>query len=263
MTASDTSESIERRTRLAVLPQVKHWIVIPVVLALLTLLLGFSVKWSPSFASAQYQLDQLFSRHHNSVLNALALAINTALSPRGIIVILVLLFLFLMIVRRSPVNAVAVCTVAGLGWLSSEIFKLIVAEPRPDQSLLQNPLVVEHGTGSFPSGHTTFAVALAIAFYFFARNTRGVTPVVVVGILFAVVVALSRVYLGVHYPTDTLGSFLVAVTTIIFYAGLWNRYGMSVLRHVPFLDRFGPIPAADQPGIRRHGRRAGLDQPNS
>jgi Membrane-associated phospholipid phosphatase len=228
---------------------------VPSLLVLATLILGFGVKLTPGVSTAEFRVDQLLSRHHDMVGNAIALTINTVLSPPAIIVILLVLFVFLLVVRRSPVNAFAVCSVAAVGWLSSEAFKLLVAQPRPDAHLLQNPLVPADGAASFPSGHTTFAVAFAIATYFLARDTRWALPVAVAGGCFALVVAGSRLYLGVHYPSDVLGSFLVAPTAIGFYAGLWNRYGMRVLSRVPVLDRIGPIPS---PAPSRGRRSAAL-----
>ena len=104
-------------------------------------------------------------------------------------------------------NAVAVTLLAASGWLSSEGFKLIVLRARLNSSLLVDPLVPESGWDSFPSGHTSFAVALAIALYLLARNTRWSTPVLCAGVVFALLVGASRLYLGVHYPSDIAGAF--------------------------------------------------------
>jgi membrane-associated phospholipid phosphatase len=235
---------IDPRTRLARLPQLKHWVSWPVVGMVLILLLGFAAKLGPGFAGTELRVDQVLSRHEDGALTAVALAIDTVLSPPGIIVILVLSFLFLLLVRRSPVNAFAFVTVAGIGWLSSELFKRVVAMPRPNGHLLQHPLLAETGQDSFPSGHTTFAVAFAIAVYFLARETRWQRWTAVLGVLFVCAVAGSRVYAGAHYPSDVLGSVLVAASIIGLYAGIWNRYGLRVLNRLTFLRRIGPVPPA-------------------
>ncbi len=242
----------DTRVRLTRLPQLNRWITVPLTLALVTLILGFAVKLNPAVASFEFRVDQGLGAHHNIVGDSIAVFINTVLSPPGIIVILLLLFAFLLLVRRSPVNAFAVCSTIAVGWLSSEIFKVIVGEPRPDARRLPHPLVSADGSGSFPSGHTTFAVAFAIGIFFLARGTRWAVAAGVGGAAFAVLVAGSRVYLGVHYPSDVVGSFLVATAAIVFYSGLWNRYGLALLRRIPLLSRIGPIPAAEL----RRGRRA-------
>lgn len=241
-TSPHTVDNLAARTRLATLPQPRHPIQRPVILALVTLALGFTIKWLPQFRNAEFGIDQFLSRHHSPALNGIALTIQVLLSPIGILDTLIVVFLFLLLVRRSPVNAIAVVSVAGIGWLSSEVFKIVVAQPRPNQALLQNSLIPEGGTGSFPSGHTTFAVAFAIACYFLARQTRWSKATLAGGILFVTVVGLSRLYLGVHYPSDIIGSVLVAATTTSVVTVLWNKYALSVLARIPLIDRFGPLP---------------------
>ncbi|TFD10015.1 phosphatase PAP2 family protein [Cryobacterium sp. TMT1-2-2] len=189
--------SSDPRARLARLPQLRWWISVSLLLVLVTLILGFAVKLNPRLSGAEFRIDELLSRDHLAVGNTIALTINAVLSPPGIILILLVLFAFLLIVRRSPVNA--------------------------------------------------FAVTFAIAIYFIARGTRGATPAAIIGLGFALLVAGSRLYLGVHYPSDVLGSFLVAPAAICIYTGLWTQYGMHILNWIPFLDRIGPIPPTPQP----------------
>ena len=236
------SEVARARIRLATLPVPRHWIVLSALLAAAEIALGFTVTLVRQIAPAEVIVDQELSRDHNAALTAIALAINTVLSPPGIVLILAGLFMVLLLVSRAPVNATAVTLIAATGWLSSEGFKLIVSRARLSPTLLVDPLASESGWDSFPSGHTSFAVAVAIAVYLLARNTKWSTPVLAGGIVFAVVVGASRLYLGVHYPSDILGAVLGPIAVIIFVSGVWNRYGMTVLRRIPILARIGPIP---------------------
>jgi len=52
---------------------------------------------------------------------------------------------------------------------------------------------------SFPSGHTTSSVATAIILYKHMSKTVGIS-----GIIIAFLISVSRIYLGVHYPSDIL-----------------------------------------------------------
>jgi membrane-associated phospholipid phosphatase len=237
--------ALDPRARLARLPQAPHGVSWSLVGIVLILLVGFMAKWAPGFAQSELVVDQVLSRHEDEPLTALALGINVVLSPPGIVIILVASFLFLLLVRRAPVNAFAFVTVAGIGWLSSEFFKLVVAMPRPNGHLLQHPLLAESGQDSFPSGHTTFAVAFAIAVYFLAHETRWRRFAAVGGVLFVFAVGASRVYAGAHYPSDVLGSVLVGASIIGIYTAIWNRYGLRVLNRFAVLRRIGPVPRAD------------------
>jgi membrane-associated phospholipid phosphatase len=236
------SQELPAQARMAVLPQPRHWVLWPVVIAVLTLTAGLVLVQRRGFTTAELGIDQMLSRGHSPVPTFLALTAATVFSPGGGVVMIALLCLFLLVIRRSPVNALATGAVASVGWLSVEVFKVLVDRHRPDAALLADPLLAEPGTGSFPSGHTALAVSLAIAVFLLARGTRWQWPALAGGALMAVGVAASRVYLGVHYPTDVAASFLVAGAAIAFFTGVWNRFGIAVLSRLPLLERFGPVP---------------------
>jgi undecaprenyl-diphosphatase len=92
--------------------------------------------------------------------------------------------------------------VAG-AYLTNQTLKRIVRRPRPELEGLP-PLSSTISQLSFPSAHSTTSFAAAVAY-------RGLAPAAVLyGV--AATLALSRLYLGVHYPTDVLaGSALGTV----------------------------------------------------
>jgi len=232
------------RTRLAILPEPRHWLIVTVLIASFTLALGFIVTSLRDATAAEFGVDQAISGHHSPVLNAVALALVQVFSPAGGVIMLALICLFLLVIRKSPVNAIAVGAVTAAGWLSSEVFKLIISRHRPDAAALADPLVPEPGTDSFPSGHTALAVSLTVALYLLARGTRWKLPTLVAGVTLAIAVAASRVYLGVHYPSDVTASFLTSGAGILLLTGLWNRQAARLLDRISILRRFGPVPTA-------------------
>ncbi|MDQ0828116.1 membrane-associated phospholipid phosphatase [Arthrobacter sp. B2I5] len=229
--------------RMAALPQLRHWIAVPVLAAVLIIAGGLALRFIPALTTADMSVDAELSHDHTPPLTAVAMVINVMFSPAGGVLMIAALCLYLLLVRRSPVNAVATGLVAAGGWVSSELFKVLVARHRPDSTALYNPLIPEPGTDSFPSGHVALASALAIAIFLLARGTRWQRPAAVLGITVAMAVAFSRVYLGVHYPTDVTASFLTAATGAAFLTGLWNRFGLLLLARMPFLAKLGPVPA--------------------
>jgi len=92
------------------------------------------------------------------------------------------------------------------------VVKLIVSRPRPDASL------TEAGGFSFPSGHSAMSVAVygCLAFAL-ARACRGFPRVAcaLVGFALVVGIGLSRIYLGVHYPSDVLAGWITGGAIVI------------------------------------------------
>lgn len=98
-----------------------------------------------------------------------------------------------------------------LGLLCSLLFtnvalKHLFQRPRPWVSFPAIvPLVTEPDPNSFPSGHTSAAFAFALA-YVRSGSKRWAK---IAAVVLAALMGLSRLYVGVHYPTDVLAGFLV------------------------------------------------------
>ena len=167
------------------------------------------------------------------MLTAVAMAINLLFGPVAGLGLIAVIAVVVLLLRRDLAKAVAFGVVACSGWVASEAFKLIVARQRPNPALLFDPLAPETGSNSFPSGHVSFAVALAFALYFLSRGTRWSRLVAVAGAVMAVTVAWSRLYVGVHYPTDVVASFLAASAAVVLLAGLWNRFAPRIFDRLP------------------------------
>jgi undecaprenyl-diphosphatase len=121
-------------------------------------------------------------------------------------------------VRGRPRVGIAAAAAIGLGALANSTIKLVVARPRPD---LLTPIVVEPGY-SFPSGHSLSAmvaygvIAVLVARSGLPRPAR--TGIIGLLAVLVAVVGLSRVYLGVHYPTDVIGGWLMGFAWVTLFA---------------------------------------------
>ena len=234
------------------LPQIRHWVRWPVLLFAATVLMGLVAAHTslvqPHELAAEHRFDTAV---RTGALTVAAKAIAEIAGPAGGLVLLVLWCGWLLVVRRRPARAAAVFTIVLVGWNISEIAKIIVARHRPPTVWSLAP---ETGSNSFPSGHTAFTTACVLAAWFLVRGTRRERPVAVLGTLAVIVVAVSRVYMGVHYPTDVLGGVLVSASGVLFTAGLWNTRLLPGLHRVPLLDRFGDLePPAEVPRQHRAG----------
>ena len=90
--------------------------------------------------------------------------------------------------------------------------KDLIARPRPFHvSDAIVPLIAHPSSFSFPSGHTSGSLTAAFALYKTMPKKVGIPAVIL-----ASLIGLSRIYVGVHYPTDVLGGLLVAVVSSIW-----------------------------------------------
>lgn len=88
----------------------------------------------------------------------------------------------------------------------TELIRHFYHRPRPFMIFQVHQLVSENNW-SFPSGHSTFFFAMAASVYFYNKKW---------GILFliaALLMNISRVIAGVHYPSDILGGMIIGVIT--------------------------------------------------
>ena len=114
-------------------------------------------------------------------------------------------------------------------WLSSEVIKVLVHRPRPTAKLADT-LVPNPDPDSYPSGHVCFAVGLGLAFFVLVIRTRVRAIILVLAILLAVITAATRVYLGIHYPTDALASLVFGAAAFIGIEAIWRRYAGGIFR---------------------------------
>jgi membrane-associated phospholipid phosphatase len=118
-------------------------------------------------------------------------------------------------------NAVFLIFAAGGTAVIDTVFKLLFQRQRPD---LWQHLVVENGY-SFPSGHAMISSTLALAVILMARQTKYRWYAVIAGSVYALLVGLSRLYLGVHFPSDVLAGWCVSILWIVTLYRVMSHYG--------------------------------------
>lgn len=130
----------------------------------------------------------------------------TRFGDKGLFWILVCAaLLFMPKHRRTGISASLSLALNAL--LTNVLLKNLVARIRPYERIGGLFLLAERpGDFSFPSGHTAASFAVAAALYMGGYKKSGGTA-----LAFAALIGASRLYLGVHYPTDVLGGAIVGI----------------------------------------------------
>ena len=125
-----------------------------------------------------------------------------------------LVVILLVVIGRRRSAALLFVVIAGERLLLDGL-KILLGRERPEIAL--HP--VETHSFSFPSGHAanTMTVLVAIAVFALPRRYRGWS--VPLAIALAALVGLTRPWLGVHWPSDVLGGWMLAALVIFF--ALW------------------------------------------
>lgn len=129
----------------------------------------------------------------------------TSLGNAGVIwIVLAVLFL---IQKKYQKTGIAMTIALLLGLLVTNILlKNWVCRPRPYVAIPQLNALVTAADWSFPSGHSTSSMAAALVI--FCRTPRKIgIPAIILGVS----ICLSRLYVGVHYPSDVVCGALIGV----------------------------------------------------
>lgn len=150
----------------------------------------------------------------------------TALGSTGVLTLLTLVVLaFLMMTGKRHAALLVAVSVAG-GTALSQVMKWGFDRPRPD--------LVPHGvavyTQSFPSGHAMLSAVVYLTLGALLARTQARIRVKVfllaVAATLTVIVGVSRIYLGVHWPTDVLGGWMLgaAWACLCWLVMLWLQH---------------------------------------
>ena len=106
-----------------------------------------------------------------------------------------------------------------LGVSINSIIGLFYFHPRPFMENIGVTLLAHKPENSFPSDHTTFVISIALMLITF-KSTRKLG---IISLILALWCGVARIYCGVHYPFDILGSIVVSIIAVSIILLLKNK----------------------------------------
>lgn len=161
------------------------------------------------------KISVFVQQYHSNVLDKLMLAISFfGELPYSLLMVLIVAFIFFRYRYRR--EAYFICSILLSGLLILGI-KNIIDRPRPTEFYVR--LVEINRFQSFPSGHV-LSYVLFFGFMIILMKTLKTIPaktrkiVSYVSAFYIITIAFSRIYLGAHWFTDTLGGFLLGLSCL-------------------------------------------------
>ncbi len=131
----------------------------------------------------------------------------TSLGSIVVLVVIVVTVAGLYLAQRRGREALLLLAASGSGLAMVDILKRVFGRERPPLAMH----AVEVGNGSFPSGHAMLSaivfLSLAALLAHFSQARRVRVYALTTGLLLTLLVGASRVYLGVHWPTDVVAGW--------------------------------------------------------
>ena len=124
-----------------------------------------------------------------------------------------------LLYRKMYSKALLVACGVGGGALLGFAFKSLFERNRPDLWVW----IINETNFSFPSGHSVASAALALSLIVIFWNTKWRGVVIGIALAYTFLIGLSRMYLGVHFPTDVVGGWLLA--------GAWVSLLLLIVRY--------------------------------
>jgi len=185
--------------------------------------LAFAYLASEVRAAKVGQLDGSVAKaivHHRGHWDLPMLGLTNAGNPSSMTAVCALVVLGLLKIRKArDASFLATCGLVAL--LMDTTLKAVFQRVRPD--VVELYVISRPGSFSFPSGHAlgSMSVAGALVVLVFVRLASPLWRALAVasGALFVVGVGISRVYFGVHYPSDVLGGQLAGAALVTAMTG--------------------------------------------
>ncbi|MBQ3090192.1 MAG: phosphatase PAP2 family protein [Oscillospiraceae bacterium] len=142
--------------------------------------------------------------------------------------------LFLLFRKTRPAGIVGLLSLLTAHLVNTELLKNIIARPRPFTRLEElECLIKQPSSYSFPSGHSSASFAAAGAWLQTLSGEKWMAPFKVLAVIMALLMAFSRLYVGVHYPTDVIAGSLMGFLASVVVTRIYRKvsYRLSYRPH--------------------------------
>ena len=193
------------------------WILCAIT-AILAIVITINVK-NGKILELDLNIYKFFSE--NIINDKLTPIVKVITHVGGAKIVFVLTILAIILIKGLKNKLFLLTGIVGTAGLNV-ILKHIIQRERPNI----NRLIPEKGY-SFPSGHSMMSMAfygmLIFLIFKYVKNTALKWTLIVILTILLSTIGITRIYLGVHYPSDVIGGFLVSLTYLFILTEIYNK----------------------------------------
>ena len=157
------------------------------------------------------------------LISDFATPIAKAITNFGGAIFVITLSILLYILIKNKKIGLSIIINLFITTLLNQLLKAILQRPRPTEFR-----IIEEKGYSFPSGHSMVSMAfygyLIYLIYKYIKNKYIKYGLILLLSLLICVIGVSRIYLGVHYTSDVLGGFCIAISYLVIYISIINKF---------------------------------------
>lgn len=193
------------------------WILCAIT-AILAIVITINVK-NGKILELDLNIYKFFSE--NIINDKLTPIVKVITHVGGAKIVFVLTILAIILIKGLKNKLFLLTGIVGTAGLNV-VLKHIVQRERPNI----NRLIPEKGY-SFPSGHSMMSMAfygmLIFLIFKYVKNTALKWTLIVILTILLSTIGITRIYLGVHYPSDVIGGFVVSLTYLFILTEIYNK----------------------------------------
>lgn len=178
-----------------------------VIALTLFVVMGLMVRNSSEGILFDVSLLEFLQSNDNPVILGIMKFISFIGSEYFLFPVLGVVIIYLLLKRKYYLSKILIAASLGC-WILNYVLKLLINRTRPLDFFL-----VEQGGKSYPSGHSMVSMSMYLTFaYLICKNDKFKDKkklVYTIALSYVLLMGISRMYLGVHWPTDIIGGFIM------------------------------------------------------
>ena len=175
-------------------------------------------------AIVRFDLAVTAALHANTNPTLIQMMLVASLAGSQVIIVAAVALGLFFIWHRNGRDLILLTVTVGGEELINLIFKSVFNRPRP---IFSDPVALANGF-SFPSGHAMASMVFyGLIAYFLMRRSKSILErflIVLIGLLIVAIIGFSRIYLGLHYPSDVLGGYSAGLAWLAFTISGFGLY---------------------------------------